>query len=83
MEVYRKLNSELIEINYDNDGEPYFEYDGTCHYLDYFTRCHNNPWISDDYPEYIHAFDSTNYVQPLYIELLNDSELNVYERGNA
>ena len=53
---------------------------GIIHYLDDFIRCHSNPWISpgSEFPEHIHGYESDCYVNPLFIELIGDSAVNIY-----
>ena len=90
MSEFKKLNSEPIMIERvtdeheeKNDFKPSFWWRNRRHYLEDFTRVHNNPWIGttmcDMYPDYIHGMESENYFNPLFIELLGDGELNVYE----
>ena len=49
------------------------------YYLEDFVRCHHNPWVSDNFPEYIHGFSHNMYYNPLFIELISDEAVNVYE----
>ena len=81
-----KQNSEPVPIECvedeheeSRDFQPSFWWNNRRYFLDDFTRCHNNPWLGyTEYPEHIHAFESDNYHDPLFIELLNDEELNIY-----
>lgn len=91
MYKFKKLNDEMIEIEYipDEHGyrdcEPSFWFENERWYLSDFIRVHNNPWLSlDEFPEYIHGMlnDGTwrMYESPLFVELCDDGEhLNVYE----
>ena len=86
MNEYIKLNDEPIEIEFvedEHDGArdftPSFWWNNRRYYLDDFTRTHNNPWIGGEWPENIHAFESNEYYSPLYIELVGDEAVNVYE----
>lgn len=82
-----KQNSEPVPIEYVEDEheefrdfQPSFWWNNRRYFLDDFTRCHNNPWLGyTEYPEHIHAFESDNYHDPLFLELLNDEELNIYQ----
>ena len=83
---YKKLNDEPIEIESvedeheeKNDFEPSFWWRNRRYFLKDFTRTHNNPWCSGNFPEHIHGMESENYYCPLYIELIGDSAVNVYE----
>lgn len=91
MYKFKKLNDEMIEIEYipDEHGyrdcEPSFWFENERWYLSDFIRVHNNPWLSlEEFPEYIHGMlnDGTwrMYESPLFVELCDDGEhLNVYE----
>ena len=88
MADFVKLNDEPIEIErvpdeHDErrDFEPSFWWNNRRYFMDDFIRIHNNPWLGGaaEYPEHIHAVESENYYHPLYIELIGDSEVNVYE----
>ena len=90
MDTYKKLNNEEIKIVYVPDEHdegkdflPSFWFFNRRYYLDDFTRVHNNPWIYDDFPEYIHAIQADDsaesYTNPLYIELISDEMVNVYK----
>ena len=81
-----KQNSEPVPIECvedeheeSRDFQPSFWWNNRRYFLDDFTRCHNNPWLGyTEYPEHIHAFESDNYHDPLFLELMNDEELNIY-----
>ena len=96
MKKYIKQNIEPIEIEdglYTEDDKdifgdeeevylPSFVYAYTRYFIKDFIRTHNNPWVSDNFPEYIHGFSSYSYYSeysPIYIELVGDSYVNVYE----
>lgn len=74
-----EIESVIDEHDENMDYEPSFWWNNRRYYLTNFIRCHNNPWIYDDFPPYIHAYESDNYYSPLYIELLDDSSINIYE----
>lgn len=84
--TFVKQNSEPVSIEYvedehdeSRDFEPSFWWDNRRYFLADFIFCHNNPWVGcTEYPDYIHGCESDNYYDPLYIELLNDEELNIY-----
>ena len=86
-EQFIKQNDEPIQIEYvedehdeEFDFEPSFWWNGRRYHLADFIRCHNNPWISDyGIPDYIHAMEADNYYHPLYIELIDDDYINIYE----
>lgn len=82
----KKLNIEPLTIEYiedkhdeTRDFQASFWFENRRYYLSDFIRCHNNPWISDNYPEYIHAFEADNYINPLYISVDESGDfLDVY-----
>ena len=83
--MYNKLNVEPIEIEYvedeheeSRDFTPSFWWNNRRYYFKDFLRTHDNPWVGGDFPEYIHAYESENYYNPLYIELIGDGAVNVY-----
>ena len=89
-----KLNDEPIEIEYvedehdeSRDFQPSFWWWNRRYYLDDFIRIHNNLWVSpvyDEYPEYIHAYESDNYHNPLYVEIVDGGDyINVYEEKES
>ena len=82
---YTRQNIDPIEIEYvedehdeTRDFQPSFWYDNHRFYLDNFIRTHNNPWMSGDFPEYIHGVEADEYYNPLFIELISDVAVNVY-----
>lgn len=52
---------------------PYFIYKGKRYHLSDFIPTHNNPWVEDVYPEYIHGYYVHEYWNPMFI----------HENGNA
>ena len=84
---FKRVNLSPIEVEYvvdEHDENRDFEASFWCnnrrYYISDFIRVHENPWIYDDFPEYIHAYEAENYYKPLYIELLDDNEhVNAYE----
>ena len=90
MTEYVKLNREPIGIEYvpdetdsGKDFEPSFMWRGQRHYTSDFVRCHNNPYISDVFPEYIHGYEVESYYGALFVEIVSSEEVNVYERVNV
>lgn len=88
MEKYTfiKLNADPIEIECvpdeheaENDYLPSFWFYNRRYFLKDFIHVHNNPWIYDSFPEFIHGMETDNYYRPLFIEILNNESLNVYE----
>lgn len=87
MANYIKLNSEPIEIEHvedehdsSKDFEPSFWVRNKRYYIDDFLRCHNNAWITDTFPEYIHGIEAEEYYDPLYIEIVDGGNaVNAYE----
>ncbi len=73
---------ETIEDEHEasRDFQPSFWWNNHRYYLDDFIRCQNNPWISpgSELPEHIHGFESNCFVNPLFIELIGDSAINIY-----
>ena len=85
MDIYPKVNEtpiliECVEDEHEEsrDFQPSFWWNNKRYFLDDFTRCHNNPWIFDNFSEHIHAMESNNYYDPLFIELINDDYINIY-----
>lgn len=83
---YIKINDEPIEIEYiedehdeTRDFEPSFWVNNRRYYLGDFLRCHDNPWNCGDFPEYIHGMEADEYYHPIFIELIGDEAVNVYE----
>lgn len=84
--TYKKLNVEPIAIEYvedeheeEKDFQPSFWWDNKRYYLEGFIRTHNNPWCSGEFPKYIHGYESDSYFHPLFIEIVGDEAVNVYE----
>lgn len=81
---YEKLNVEPIAVEYvpNEDGDDFvasFLWDDKRYYLCDFIRTHNNPWSGEmDVPDYIHGYESNNYWNPLFVELIEDSYVNLY-----
>lgn len=68
-----------VETEMDTEGNEYFYFNGK-HYLKDFIRCHNNPWISDVFPEWLDAVEIENYYNPMGIRYDSRSEMViVYE----
>lgn len=84
---YIKLNNKPIAIEYvedeheaSRDFEPSFWWWNRRYYLSDFIRCHNNPWLGENYPAEIHAVECGNYYNPLFISLTEDGEgVYIYE----
>lgn len=71
--------SDWIEIEYANNVDedeavPVFGYKDKFFYLRDFIRCHNNPWGDMLVPDYIHAYQSTEYHNPYFIELSSSGD---------
>lgn len=85
--VFIKQNKDTIPIESVPDEHeeacdfiPSFWWNNRRYFLQDFIRCHNNPWIgSVEFPEYIHAYEADQYVNPLFIELIGDKHINIYE----
>lgn len=81
--MYIKLNSDPIPIETIGDcGETEydigFNWQGRTYWMCDFIRTHNNPWIGDNFPEYIHGMHES--VFDFYVELINgDEAVNIYE----
>lgn len=71
-----KVEDEHLE---EMDFEPSFWYWNRRYYLCNFILCHNNPWVQDVFPEFIDAFEAGEYFNPLYIEIIDDEKLNIWE----
>ena len=81
-----KQNDEPVEIECVEDEheeardfQPSFWWNNRRYYLDDFIRCHNNPWVGGEFPEHIHGYEADNYWNPLFIELIGDEFVNIYE----
>ena len=87
MLTFIKQNALPIPIEYvedehdpEKDFSPSFWWNNHRYYCENFIRCHNNPWIGPcDFPEYIHAYEADNYCHPLFLELIDNESINVYE----
>lgn len=85
--MFVKMNDEPIEIETvvdeheeRNDYKPSFWYWGRRYFLEDFIRTHNNPWLGcSEFPEYIHGVQADVYFRPIFIELIGDEFVNVYE----
>ncbi len=75
------------EHDESRDFEPSFWWDNRRHFLSSFIRVHGNPWITDCFPDYIHGMQSDGtaqaYENPLFVELLGDAAVNVYEERSV
>lgn len=94
MVTFVKLNDEPVEIEFvedeheaENDFKPSFWWRNRRYFLENFTRTHGNPWmgtwIDDPYPEHIHTMEADNYYRPLFIELVGDEFVNIYEERES
>ena len=83
---YVRLNNEPIPIEEvedeheeSNDFKPSFWWNNRRYFMENFIRTHNNPWVISDFPEFIHAYEGNEYYRPLFIEIIGDSEVNIWE----
>lgn len=94
MVTFVKLNDEPVKIECvedeheaANDFKPSFWWWNRRYFLENFTRTHGSPWmgtwIDDPYPEHIHAMEADNYYRPLFIELIGDEFVNIYEERES
>ena len=86
MDTFEKQNYEPVPIEYiedehdeTRDYQPSFWWNNRRYYLDQFVRCHNNPWILDTFPEYIHAMQYDQYYEPLFLEFVGGDYVNIYQ----
>ena len=86
MVEYVRVNEEPIEIEYvldeheeENDFKPSFWWNNRRYFLENFIRTHNNPWVSGEWPDYIHGYEAESYWNPVFIELIGDEAVNIYE----
>ena len=87
---FAKQNTEEILIEYvadehdeEKDFQPSFWFFNRRYYLSDFVRVHNNPWIgASEFPEFIHGMEADEYFHPLFIEIVDDEYVNVYEEKN-
>lgn len=78
---FTKQNKRPLKIYYTMKGDAYFNWKKHRKHLKNFLRTHNNPWIGDLHlPEHIHGFETDQYYNPLYIEIIYgaDDAVNVY-----
>ena len=87
--MFIKQNKEpvIIECVVDEHQEekdfvPSFWWWNHRYYLEDFVRVHNNPFMGGEFPDYIHAVQAEEYFHPLYIELIDDEHINIYEEEN-
>lgn len=83
-----KLNEEPIALNFiyvdENDdsvdeSKIVFEFEGVEFDLEEFVKVRNNPWLTtEEYPDYIHAIHMSSYGRPLYLELVDEEAVNLY-----
>lgn len=84
--IYVKQNDEPIEIecvkdehDEEKDFIPSFWWYGRRYYLEDFIRCHNNPWVYDEFPDFVHGYYE-DYIHPVFfIELIEDLFVNIYK----
>ena len=92
--MFIKLNSAPIPIDYVEhehdeslDFQPSFWFENKRHMLGEYVRTHNNPWCQMGVPEFIHGVQMDgsmrSFTDPLYIELIGDSEVNVYHEERS
>lgn len=88
MSTFKKISREPIPVELvedeheaENDFKPSFWFNNRRYFLENFIRTHNTPWLGafEKFPEYIHAVEAESYFHPLYIELIGDVAVNVYE----
>ncbi len=84
--AFIKQNDELLPIEVvpdehdeSRDFEPSFWFYNRRYFLNDFIRVHNNPWISDNFPEFLCGMEPENYTNPIFIELVGSAFINVYE----
>ena len=73
---------ECVEDEHEEarDFQPSFWWNNRRYYLDNFVRCHNNSWLGPvEYPEHIYAYEADQYVNPIFIELVDGEHINIYE----
>lgn len=77
-----KLNDEPIEIEYGDNDNYVFTFDGQTYDLNDFIRTHDNAWAKYDVPDYIHGVYAYDYSNPIWIELVDnrDDYVNVYRQ---
>lgn len=86
IEMFTKINENPIPITFEyeyDDGSFEFEFEGERYALDDIIRVHNNPWVSDIYPEYIHGEVALSYLPRLFVEFIEDEgeygSVNIYK----
>lgn len=79
---------EYVEDEHDEtkDFKPSFWYWNKRYFLEDFIRVHNNPWLCDNYPDFIQGMQADgsrdSYENPIFIELIGDEGVNIYEEVN-
>ena len=85
---YVKLNRVPIKLyesrrrenmKFTEETQTYFNWKNKRYYLQDFTRTHNNPWVHDIFPEHIHGMQTNEYYNPLFVELIEDTHVNIYQ----
>jgi hypothetical protein len=88
MYKFDRLNVEMIPIEQiedehdsNKDFHESFWWNNRRYYIEDFMRVHNNIWFpqGEEYPDYIHGIETDNYYNPIFIELIDDEYVNVYE----
>ena len=86
--TYIRQNDEPIQIeSVEDEHDPLKDYElsfwwnNKRYYVSDFTRVHNNPWFGSDegIPGYIHAIETDQYLHPIFIEVVGDDAVNIYE----
>ena len=82
---FTKQTKRPLTILYTNpvksNPKAYFRFQNKRYYLTEAIRTHGNPWIADNYPDYIHAYITDWFgFRNLYIEICQDDKsLNIYK----
>lgn len=75
---YKEADEGLKEYLEPEDYiQPYVEFESKTYWLTDFIKTHNNPWITDNYPDYIHGYD----IRPIFIEISDSGDCaRLYKR---
>lgn len=78
--IETRIIDDYIDDSLNGGIDTGFWLGGAWHSLNDFARVHNNAWISGDFPDYIHGMETSwDWYGALYIELVGDEYVNVYE----
>jgi hypothetical protein len=67
---YKEADEDLKEyLNPEEYIQPYIEFENETHWLTDFIETHNNPWVNNNYPDFIHGYNIVSIFRPMFIEI--------------